>query len=204
MRQVLFQLERQSLRSGEVRHGRSAEGICPLAPARLIFSNLMNADASTSRMTALMLVVLASPTGWGQTASCFPDLHNLTYPASALKDRIQGTVDMSFTVNSEGKAAEIHSNAYPSLKESVEVALQSSRMVECSGKRISIQVNFRFDDSIDPKSPISARRTSESAYEIVAPVELIEITISDPEWSFTRRGRALHRIKTWVSKLRFW
>ena len=49
------------------------------------------------------------------SAPCTQDLSRLGYPASALTARIariQGTVNMNFTVDPDGKPIQIESNAY--------------------------------------------------------------------------------------------
>ncbi len=161
---------------------------------------------SKSRLCgSLLFLVSVAAAQEVPTDHCVPDLTGLKYPTAALEQRIQGFVSIGFTVDSDGKVADIESTAYPLLKAGVEEALLSARLLpECSGQHISMQVNFRLDQDIQPQSPISVKRFSDTAYEVVSPVQWITTTIYDPAYTFTRRGRFLHRVKRWFKKLRFW
>jgi TonB family protein len=147
--------------------------------------------------------LIASTTLSAQTPSCVPNLDHLTYPAVALASRIQGTVNMSFTVDADGEATQFDSSAYPLLKVGVEEALRAARQhPECAGKLVSIRVNFELSSSVAPNSAVSVEHVSETVWQVVASLPTIEVTIYDPPtWALSRKGRFIHRVRGWVSKL---
>ena len=137
----------------------------------------------------------------GQKLSCAPGLDSLTYPALALATRIQGTVSMTFTVGADGKATDIDSAAYPLLRIAVEEALRLVKVAaKCAGQRVAIQVNFELSTSA-PKQPPFTERISEEVWHVLAPAPTIEVAISDPGWIFSRKGRFVHRVRVWLSRL---
>ena len=74
----------------------------------------------------------------------------------------------------------------------------------CWGRSVAMRFTFSINQDIAPGTPVSVKAISTSEYEIVAPAKVIVVSISDPAWAFTRKGRFLHRMKGWLSKLRFW
>lgn len=154
---------------------------------------------------ALTALSISSRSLSPQPESCVPNLDGLHYHTSALLLRIQGTVHIAFTVDSVGRAGPRESNAHPLLRASVEDALNKAPLIpSCSGQRVSMMVEFRFDPNIAADAAVSVKRRTEGVYEVVAPVKHVITTNLDPAWVFSRRGRAIHRIKGWLSKLRFW
>jgi TonB family protein len=146
--------------------------------------------------------LIASAKLSAQTPLCVPNLDYLTYPAAALSTRIQGTVNLSFTVSADGKVADMDSIAYPSLRVGVEEVLRSATMTQaCVGQRVSIRVNFLLSSADAPNSAASVERVSEMVWQVVVPAPTIEVTIYDPAWAFTRKGRFLHRVRGWFSNL---
>jgi hypothetical protein len=142
----------------------------------------------------------------GQSESCIPNIAAaLSYPAVVLESRIQGTVQSAVFVDSATTAIKIQSRGYPALTDSVEAAIRAAPFEgKCAKEHFSIRVDFIIDQNIEPDSNILIKRTSDSTYEVVAPAKVVVVTISDPAWVFTRRGRLLHRIHGFVSRLRFW
>jgi len=157
-------------------------------------------------VAALMPLTAAEPPH--QDASppqCTPIVKDLRYPAIALSGRIMGKVAASVKFDSNGSVASIESEGYPILAAGVEMALRSApASAMCSGEKVAMNFSFVIDQDLDPKTPISIESVSVFDYVILAPTQWIEVTISDPAWTFTRRGRALHRIKPVLSKLKFW
>jgi len=136
---------------------------------------------------------------------CVPELLNPSYPAEALRQRIMGSVLVEFTVGPDGKPTEIEAKGYPLLTVGTEAAMRSVRLAPgCSGDRIVLSLRYKIDDEIKPGTPVVANRLSATGYEVVAPGEVVEITISDPDWVFSRRKRLFHKTQAFVSRLRFW
>jgi hypothetical protein len=160
-------------------------------------------DEMTSNVLAIFSVFgVAASTTMSGTPSCVPNLDHLTYPAAALAARIQGTVNMSFTLDSDGKVADMDGIAHPLLRVGVEEALKSGTMTQaCVGQRVSIRVNFLLSSADAPNSAASVERVSEMVWQVVVPAPTIEVTIYDPAWAFTRKGRFLHRVRGWFSNL---
>ena len=79
-------------------------------------------------------------------AHCAPDLTALQYPSAVLEQRVQGFVDVRFTVGPDRTATAFESRS----------------------------------------------------------AKLVEVTIVDPAWTFSRRGRMIHKIRLWTSRLRVW
>jgi Gram-negative bacterial TonB protein C-terminal len=146
----------------------------------------------------VLLVTVAVAQEAPPTVHCVPDLGGLNYPTAAFQANIQGTVNISFMADSNGKASQVESTAHPLLRAVVIRTLEAVTLLpECSGQRISMQINFHLDQDLPPNSPIVVRRVSETAYEVVSPGKWITTTIYDPAYTFTRRGRFLHRVKEW-------
>jgi hypothetical protein len=72
------------------------------------------------------------------------------------------------------------------------------------GRTILMRFSFVLDQDLEPGTPVAVKAISNDEFEIVAPAKRIEITTYDPKWIFTRKGRFLHRLRGWISKLRFW
>jgi hypothetical protein len=156
--------------------------------------------------TVLILLALLQMPSKGQSESCIPDLTAaLGYPAAVLESRIQGTVESTVLVDSAATAVEIQSRGYPALKDNVEAAIRAAQFEKrCANEHLSVRVNFVIDQNIEPNSKTLVKRPSNSTYDVIAPAQVVVVTISDPAWIFTRRGRFLHHMHRFVSKLRFW
>ncbi len=191
----------KELRSDQGLRNIARRSTCPIPSEWRRIGRWILATVSETLFVFAAVPVLLS----AQRESCIPSLYHLKYPALALEQRIQGTVNISFVVDSSGKATQLESTAYPLLKSSVEEALELAPLLPaCSGQRVSLQVRFLFDDHIDPLSAVSVKRVSDEVVEIIAPLEVVETTIADPAWIFTRRGRVLHRLNSLLAKLKFW
>lgn len=153
--------------------------------------------------TIVIPVLLLQTCLWGE--SCVPDLTAvLVYPPSVLTKRIQGNVESVVLLDTEANAVEIRSAGYPLLVESVERVLLSMKFGPgCPQGGVSLRINFQISDKIPPDSKTQINRLAESSYEVVAPAQPVEITISDPAWVITRRGRVLHRLQRAIARLRF-
>jgi len=147
------------------------------------------------------------PIGTQATSSdtCLFALTDPRYPAFALDARIMGPTTATFDVDTSGNVVRLESKGHPLLAAGAEEMVRSARFNSvCWGRRVEIRFLFRISGDIAPETPVSARAISATEYEIVAPAKVIEVTTSDPAWLFTRKGRFLHRVEHWLSKLRFW
>lgn len=139
------------------------------------------------------------------SARCTPAVNELHYPAAALSARIIGVVSATVDFDNRGAIASIQAKGHPLLASGVVTALRSAVPTStCSGQKAAMQFSFVIDDGIDPKTPISVTSVSAFDYRIVAPAEVIEMSISDPAWIFSRKGRFFHHVKIALSKLKFW
>jgi TonB family protein len=131
----------------------------------------------------LALILICPLTAVRSSAEeCFLELLNPSYPADALRQRIMGSVVVEFTVGPDGKPTEIEAKGYPLLTAGTEAAMRSVRLAPaCSGDRIILSLRHKIDDEIKPGTPVVANRLSATGYEVVAPGEVVEITISDPD-----------------------
>lgn len=156
--------------------------------------------------TLLFVFVVGGMPSFGQNTSCLPDVTAaLAYPTAVLESRIQGTVESTVHLDSAGNILDLRSTGNPALKDNVEAAIRSAQFgKQCANEHFSVSVNFSFDQNTDPNSKILVRRRSDSVYDVIAPAQVVVVTISDPAWIFTRRGRILHRIHSVVLKLKFW
>jgi hypothetical protein len=170
----------------------------------------MEMGCSNVRIIAVLsvatLLTAAGPSSQDRSlARCIPAVNDLRYLALALSGRIMGTVAAAVAFNDDGAVASIHSEGYPDLVVGVETALRSAPVsATCSGEKVAMRFSFVLDQDLDPKTPISIKAVSAFDYEILAPSGWSEVTISDPAWLFTRKGRFLHRVKMVTSRLKFW
>ena len=145
--------------------------------------------------------------GLSQEASsrCAPAVDQLRYPTAALSARIMGTVWATAEFDDTGAIASIETKGHSLLVSEVEKALRSAAPSSaCSRQQAAMQFSFVIDQNLDPKTPVSVKPVSALNYQIVASAELVEVTIADPAWIFTRKGRFLHHVKLTLSKLKFW
>jgi len=139
------------------------------------------------------------------SATCFPIITSLRYPAPALATNIMGTVTSAVAVDSNGGVAQLEPTGHPLLAAGVQEALLTARFSSgCWGQTVALRFNSRLDQKLDPATPVSVKAASAHAYEIVAPAGVIVVSNFDPAWVFTRKGRFLHRVRAWMSKVRFW
>lgn len=139
------------------------------------------------------------------SSRCTLSLSELRYPAAALSNRIMGTAWATVDFDDEGTIASIQTKAHPLLASEVVRALRSTAPTEtCGGQRVAMQFKFILDQDLDPKTPPSVRTVATFSYEIIAPAEVVVVTISDPAWVFSRKGRFFHRVKRVLSNLKFW
>ena len=116
-----------------------------------------------------------------------------------------GIVSATVDFDNQGAIASIEAKGHPLLVSGVVTALRSGLpTATCSDQKAAMRFSFVIDQDLDPKTPISVKSVSAFDYQIVAPAEVIEVTISDPAWVFTRKGRFLHHVKIVLSKLKFW
>ena len=151
---------------------------------------------------------LARPLSASQEASqaeCSPLVGELRYPSAALSGRMAGTVWMTVNFDKQGAVTSLQAKGHPIFVSEAENALRSAPLSEaCAGQKVEMRFRFVIDQDVDPKTPTSARATAPVDYEIVTPSERIEVTISDPAWLFTRKGRFFHRVRRAFSKLKLW
>ena len=124
----------------------------------------------------------ATPSADSQTvipsAACMPDLSSLSYPPEALKARIVGTVNVTFSVDSDGKIDSLELNSHPLLRAGVEQALRAAQLgPECKGKRMTMRINFRILDDATTSSTV---KMSAAEYDVIAPRPIIHVVISEP------------------------
>lgn len=139
------------------------------------------------------------------SAPCVPSAPGLSYPQAALSARIMGTVWTTAAFSNEGSVASIESKGHPLLVLEVASALRSAAPTSmCAGQKVRMEFDFIISPDLKPTTPTSVHALSAFKYEVVAPAEIIETTIADPAWIFSRKGRFLHRVKTALAKLTFW
>jgi len=127
------------------------------------------------------------------------------YPASALDNHIMGPVRMTVYTDENGGIRRLEAKGHPRLISAAEEILRSAHFSSgCFGRTIEIRFSFRLVQDLDPDTPVTIKTPSTGEYEIMAPLRPIEVTICDPAWLFSRRGRLLHRVNRWLSHLRFW
>jgi hypothetical protein len=143
-----------------------------------------------------------------QQALSVPCVHlptDLQYPSPALDNRIMGLVTTTFDTDENGEIRQLEAKGHPLLTVGAEAALRSASFSGgCLGRTVVMRFSFRLDPDIDSHTSVAVRAISSDEYEIVAPIQQIEVTISDPAWVFSGKGRFLHRLSRWLSKLRFW
>jgi TonB family protein len=136
---------------------------------------------------------------------CLPEPDRLQYPVAALQRRMQGSLNVQYVVDSNGKASKVEADGHPVFNDAAISALgQELFEPSCMGQQFKMSIQYRLDGDIPQWSPTVAKRLSATAYEVVAPEPVIEVTISDPEWMFNRRKRLFHNLHRFISTLRFW
>jgi hypothetical protein len=129
----------------------------------------------------------------------------LSYPTAALTARVMGVVSATVDFDNQGAIGSIEVKGHPLLASDVVKALHSvSPFEKCAGQKLAMRFSFVVDPNLKPMTPVSVRNVSVFDYQIVAPAPVIEATISDPAWIFSRRGRFLHHLKMALLQLKFW
>jgi hypothetical protein len=139
------------------------------------------------------------------SSRCSLALSGLRYPPAALAGRIMGEVSATVEFDPQGAITSIQTQAHPLLASEVARALRATVPAEpCASQRIEMHFKFILDQDLDPKTPPSVRTVATFSYEIIAPAEVVVVTISDPAWVFSRKGRFFHRVKRVLSNLKCW
>lgn len=139
------------------------------------------------------------------SAQCTVPVNDLPYPPAAVAARIRGVVSATVVFDNQGAIASIDVNGYPLLASAVWTTLHSTPPITaCAGQKIAMHFSFVLDDNLKPNTPASVTAASTADYRIVAPTPIIESTLSDPAWVFTRHGRFSHHLMLTLSKLKFW
>ena len=124
------------------------------------------------------------------SASCLSAPLIISYPALALAASIMGPVTATFDIELAGGVTRLEFKGHFLLATGVVEALRSARFDSgCWGRSLSMRFSFRLDQDLASKTPVTVKATSVYEYEIVSPMKLIELSISDPAWEFTRKGR---------------
>jgi len=117
----------------------------------------------------------AGPQEKAPAEACMPDLSSLGYPSAALEKRIMGPVNVTFSVDSDGKINSLESNSYPLLLAGVAEALRASRLgPECYGKKVTMRVNFKLVEEATASSTI---KKSATEYDVIAQAPTITVEI---------------------------
>jgi hypothetical protein len=118
---------------------------------------------------------------------------------------MMGSVTATLDIDERGEISTLEAKGNPLLAAGAVAALRSAHFSDgCLIRTVVIRFSYRLEQDLDPHTPVAATAVSSDEYEIVAPAKVIEITISDPAWVFSRKGRFLHRVGRWFSKPRFW
>jgi hypothetical protein len=154
-----------------------------------------------SNAVAFVLLSLPLMASEARPADCVPALDDLYYPPAVVQARIQGFVSTTFRLGADGRATDVASKGHPFLAWAVEETLQSAPPVpECAGQVITVGVRFVLDD-LRVETP-EVRKLSSMQYEVLTPSPTVDVSNLDPAWVFTRRGRFLHHLKAWLSRLK--
>ena len=158
--------------------------------------------SSASASVDLMLLTASAQLPQEASAQCTLPLGALRYPPAALTARIMGIVSATVDFDNQGAIGSIEVKGHPLLASEVVKALRSTSPIEkCASHKIAMRFSFVLDENLNPETPVSMRTVSAFNYQIVAPVPLTEVTISDPAWIFSRKGRFLHHLKMALLKL---
>lgn len=132
-------------------------------------------------------------------------MDELRYSPAAVSARIAGVVSASVDFDHRGAIGSVDIKGHPLLASGVVAALRSAQATAaCSGRKVQMQFSFVIDQNLVPTTPASVSKVSAVDYKIVAPAPVIEVTITDPAWTFNRRGRFLHHLKMALTKLQCW
>jgi hypothetical protein len=136
---------------------------------------------------------------------CTVAVEGFRYPPAAVSARIMGVVSATVDFDNHGAIGSIAVKGHPLLASDVVKTLRSASPIErCAGQKIAMRFSFVLDNNLEPKTPVSVRSVSAFDYQIVAPAPVIGVSISDPAWIFSRRGRFFHHAKMALLKLEFW